>query len=75
MVIVPAVIVIARWNIFGDIRYKSLLVADIPVDILPRLEVNAVLCLNIIQDFQNVLAVIHTLWDLTERSLIQFISH
>jgi len=65
-IIVPAVIVIARWNIFGDIRYKSLLVADIPVDILPRLEVNAVLCLNIIQDFQNVLAVIHTLWDLTE---------
>ena len=65
-IIVPAVIVIASRNILGNIGNESLLVADIPVDVLPRLEIDSVFRLNIIQDLKDMLGVIDTLRDLTE---------
>ena len=65
-IIVPTVIVIAGWDILGNISDESLLVADIPVDILPGLEIDSVFRLNIIQDLKDMLGVIDALRDLAK---------
>ena len=62
----PVGSVIVGRDVLGDVGDERLLVADVPVEVLAGLEVNAALRLDIREDLQDVLGVVHALRNLPE---------
>lgn len=60
----PAGGVVVGRDVLCDVGDERLLVADVPVEVLAGLEVNAALRLDVREDLQDVLGVVHALGDL-----------